>query len=266
MSRRGRADEGPAYKADTTGPDGNSPDTGDIAGETVGAGKSADAKPGPRYRRPTADDPATVNPASASGGYTDAIGGRSDSDANFTIVGTGDASASDTEPRRGRGRPPGSKTRAKIPSGAPLDISGIEKLLLGIHTSLARLVPEAELSSSEAHELASAYADVAQYYPILRLPDKWAAIINFGTQVAMVYGSRFAAWRIRMLTTPQPTPRERTEQTLKQVFEVPPNPNPGTNGATRRPPAADVRTGEVPGVGNVEFPPDHPLIKGNKLN
>src|SRR5215469_4001946 len=201
-----------------------------------------------RAERQQRKQPAT-EPAAATGGYTDAVGSAEPA-ASGVILG-------DTEPRR-RGRPKGSRN---VKAGAPLDISGIEKLLLGIHTTLARVIPEMEMPPDEAHEIASAYCGVAEYYPIMRLPDETVALITFASVVSLSYGTRFAAWRMRMMMQ-QPAPRPPP-----QAAPPPTQPPPARNGHDKTATSsAAIRTGEVPGVGNVEFPPDHPLVRGNKLN
>ena len=169
------------------------------------------------------------------------------------------------EIKRGRGRPPGSRngagTKAKA---APLNISGVEKVLLGIHTTLqaAFSIPELELSKEEASEMAKAYSDVAVFYPKLLLSDQVAATFNLLSVTAIVYGSRISAWRFRKSMERKQPPPPRPDAALRAA---PPAPSPGE--APREQPRKvpdEARVGEIPGVGNIVFPADHELMGGKK--
>jgi hypothetical protein len=142
--------------------------------------------------------PGAVNPAEISGGHSEPVGETGQQPAN-----TGTASTAETG-RRKRGRPPGSSNKT-----ASADITGIETLLLAVHTSLARIIPEMQLQPAEAHDLAAAYDNVALHYPALRMPAHVAALTTFSSQIALIYGPRFLAMRMRMSMgrqAPRPTP------------------------------------------------------------
>jgi hypothetical protein len=82
---------------------------------------------------------------------------------------------------------------------AELDASGIEKLLLAIHTGLGVVtsVPEFVLDPSEAAELSKASADVARHYKIPKFAQKTLDWTTLATVMASVYGTRIAAYRLR---------------------------------------------------------------------
>lgn len=161
-----------------------------------------------------------------------------------------------------RGRPPGPRVA--------LNISGIEKLLLGIHTTLlaATGIPEMEMSKEEAAQIAEAYGDVCKHYPQWALPSHHAAVVNLGTTLSIVYGSRIVSWRAR-----QGTPRARRPEPAPAQAGVAPHPAQATtqemmNGIPVPPeqPAPvmtqEIRTGEIAGVGSIVFGEDHPLVSG----
>jgi len=198
--------------------------------------------------------PETTDWGSQTGGHSEPVGS--------TVSGeTGTFSASDPI-RRKRGRPPGSGNKAP-----PIDISGVEKLLLGINASLQWLtgIPEFDLSQKEAHDIGAAYADVAKYYPAVALDPAHAAVMNLGSQVSIAIGARIVLYKMR--TANERRERARQGASMGQPATMTPPP-PNINGAPTemrpREPAKDVRTGEIPGVGTIEFPPDHPLMGGKR--
>jgi hypothetical protein len=143
--------------------------------------------------------------------------------------------------------------------------------LLGISATLraALPVPEFELDSSEAKELAKAYTDVAQFYPSLRLGDHVTAMINLGSVVSIIVGSRIVSYKMRSAsnraTARKDAGKPVTDIDMRGVLNnTPPAPSNGRAPVAPREVAEDVRTGEIPGVGNVVFPPDHPLMGGKK--
>lgn len=165
--------------------------------------------------------------------------------------------------RRKRGRPRGSRTgSAQQAKTGPINISGVEKLLLGIHNTLqaAFSVPELALDDSEAKELAKAYTDVAAFYPVMRLADNVTALVNLGSVVAIVYGSRISAWRFRKSMERKPPPPPRPDAALRAA-PSPPQPGQAPREEPRRVPD-EARVGEIPGVGNIVFPADHELMGG----
>jgi len=156
--------------------------------------------------------------------------------------------------------------------------------LLGIHTGLAAITgaPEFALDPREAADMAKATADVAQHYPVTFIDPKTLAWINLIQTTGFIYGSRLFAYRMRRNASaparPAPAPRQPPLDTrsrvepLRQTSEglAPAN---GMNGSPHMAPPIppretppNVNVGEIPGVGTIEFPPDHPLsgkAKGN---
>lgn len=136
--------------------------------------------------------------------------------------------------------------------------------------------PEFALDHEEAKDLAGAYAELATHYPSLLLPAKTSAITNFGAQLTMIYGTRLAIWRMkRAMNAPTPAPRQAPQQPpMPQPSPVMQAPS-GINGASapnQQPPMEtrevppEMRRAEIPGVGAIEFPEDHPLAGGRKPN
>lgn len=124
------------------------------------------------------------------------------------------------------------------------------------------------MDNTEARELAKAYADVAAYYPVLRMADNVTAMLNFGSVVAIVYGSKLTAWKFRRGLEKMATKSSAQAQTRHDaaLHATPPAQAPGS--APQEKPRVvpdDVRKGEIPGVGTIEFPADHPLMGGRKL-
>lgn len=162
--------------------------------------------------------------------------------------GNGD-DGNDGQPRkRGRGRPPGSgagKTKQ-----VPLNVNGLEKLLVGIHATLAMLASAPELAldtasadfdgKTEAQFLASSIKDVANHYHVEWMDQKSIDWLNLIQCCVIVYGGRFYAIRSRMRTSTPVAP--------KVVNEAPRPSN--VNGAN---------VTNIPGVGPVQFPSDHPM-------
>jgi hypothetical protein len=211
-----------------------------------------------------ADKPAapSFDPSKFEGGFSTAVGDPPPVPAPPDAT---EAKPPEPDIARRRGRPPG-------PRGN-INASGMEQLLLGIHTTLyhATKAPEWELGKEEAHAVAEAYAEAAKHYPMLNIDPKHAAVINLGTTLSIVYGSRVMAFRMRKamergarpqrvntapVTPAQPAPAMRAE-TLNGI-PVPPETKPPPV------PTEELRTGEVPGLGNIVFPADHPLVSGRK--
>ena len=163
------------------------------------------------------------------------------------------------EPKRGPGRPRGSSNRPKI------NVTGVETLLLGIHQALHTMtgVPEFDMNRDEAAQLAKAYEETAQFYPVLNLDPKLAATLNLVSVVSIVYGSKLLAYRLRRSLAPRraapaaPVP-------AKAGFVPTQPPAPDINGVdfnAPKPPEMkpEMRVGEIPGVGKVTFPEGHEL-------
>lgn len=193
-------------------------------------------------------DPAVTDPATATGGHAEPVAGTEPD------TGTGVAAAG----QRKRGRPAGSGKKQ-----VPIDISGVEKLLIGIHTTLliATGIPEMEIDAADAKSIALAYADVAEFYPAFKIEPKFAAILTLCGAVGGVYGTRIISYRMRVSAERAARPRGGI---------MPPTAPPQPSAETAPPPvqsqavAAELRTGEIPGIGKVEFPPDHPQVQGHK--
>lgn len=102
-------------------------------------------------------------------------------------------------PKRGRGRPKGSTSKAKRATDA-IDLNGLEKLLISIHVGLAAITksPEWEIDEGEAKSLASASARCARHYPILdKVGDKAIDHLNLISVLGGVYGTRIFAYSLR---------------------------------------------------------------------
>lgn len=142
--------------------------------------------------------------------------------------------------KRPRGRPPGSGNNAKkentveasapaspaspakekSPKPIPININGLEKILLSIHEVLAATVsiPDLRLDPKEAKDLSDAIAAVGEQYLIVLNP-KHAAWLDLSRAIGCIYGPR--AVSIYMAAQ------------ARQPVKPKPNPN---NGAERRPP------------------------------
>lgn len=205
-----------------------------------------------------------IDPATVEAGFTDPVSGPQ------TPESTTEPSTGETVAAPRRGRPPGSATKTK------LNISGVETCLLGIHTTLAMMlgVPELEMNKPEAEQLAEAYANVAAHYPVMQLPDKQLALVNFGSTVAIIYGAKLAAYKMRkamsrpsVVTPLRPQPARTTGSGVSTA--PPPNefnasagqPANGVDLTPKEeiPVPQSLRTGHIPGIGDVVFPADNPL-------
>lgn len=242
---------------------GNADASDNIANSGIADKNDATASTADAVGAAAADTTGATNPAAATGGYTEPVP---------TFAAGTDTGTINTGTPRKRGRPPGSTNRAKE---VPLSVSGIETLLLGIHTTLlhATGAPEFELSPEEANQLSKAYCDVALHYPSLALAPNVAAIVNLGTTVSIVYGSRFAAYRMRRAM-------EKTQRRSSPLAAAPTATSPAApagpsqhlmpqpeyvNGNPRQEPRTmpqEMRRSTIPGVGDIEFPPDHEILKG----
>jgi hypothetical protein len=219
-----------------------------------GPGRPPKPKPEFSVNIPTGDKPETITPVdinAAGVGFDTPVG----------------ETPPPTEPvveKRGPGRPRGSR---KI---VPLEVSGLEQLLFGIHQTLsfATQIPELALHEKEAHAIAESWAEAAKHYEFLNLDPKYAAMMNFGTTVCVIYGSHFANWRMRKAQErPQRTRPVPRQEPIAEPQRPPMNAG-QMNGApapeTPKPPSMsrEMMVGEIPGVGAIQFPTDHPLVKG----
>jgi hypothetical protein len=151
----------------------------------------------------------------------------------------------------------------------------MEQLLLGIHGTLAAATraSEFELDQQEARAIAEAYTEAAKHYPALNIDPKHAAIMNLGSTLSIVYGSRIIAYRARKsLERAQRRTNSGAPPVAPQARPAAPQEQPAAvhvetiNGIPVPPPmpTAEIRTGEIAGVGNIVFPADHPLVSGRK--
>lgn len=159
----------------------------------------------------------------------------------------------------------------------PVDINGVEKTLLAIHSSLAALVgvPELEMNTPEAQKLAEAYRDVAEYYPAVKLPAHVQVLVTFFGVSATIYGAKFMAYRMRrQMEKPQrPTMPSQSPVDFNAARDaVKQNATPtavnGVDTGNKGPRIVprEMRTAEIaPGL-MVELPPDHPLVSGRGGN
>lgn len=150
--------------------------------------------------------------------------------------GTGGGTSGTEQPKR-RGRPPGSGKSKAI----PLNISGIEGLLCGLHLGLASFLdyPGMALEPAEAHNLAEALANVQRHYPQLNMAAKTIDHINLVIALGGVYGSRIRGYKNRKkggdnVVPLSPVPRAEPPTPpafVAPVIDVPPPSPPGNGGA-----------------------------------
>jgi hypothetical protein len=143
----------------------------------------------------------------------------------------------------------------------------LEKILLSTHRAIAFLVqaPEFQLDDAEASEMAKAVSDVNALYPVRWLTDEMVAWGTLAEVMFVVYGTKFAAYKLRRnlekreVPGPRPAPRPTVVNPA-----TPPDQMNGSAPKERPPLSAELRTGEIAGVGKIEFPADHPLMGGRK--
>lgn len=201
--------------------------------------------------------PVTVDPTTFAGGFTDPVAGPQSPES------TTEPSTGETITRRGPGRPRGA-ARPKI------NASGVEKLLLGIHHTLRTVtgVEELDMNEHEARELANAYADVSEYYPIMNFDPKYAALANFVGVVSLVYGTKLMALKMRA-TMNKPAARPQAPRPNPQPTQPPPNQFNGSE-IPQEPPAEkgplppELRKATIPGIGDIVFDEAHPMVTGRK--
>lgn len=178
-----------------------------------------------------------------------------------TVEGSGEQfnGEADRPTGRRRGRPPGSgggggKQKAKT---LPLNVTGLEKLLVGIHTGLAVVSRRTEWAldttpsdafdgKSESAYYATACADVAKHYGGELFDQKTVDWLNLIQCLALIYGSRIIA--IRMTPKIAPKPKAPTVQEAAKHFASPANTHNG-----------DASRVHIEGIGDVQLPDDNPL-------
>lgn len=129
-------------------------------------------------------------------------------------TGTGNHTGTDTGPaRRKRGRPvgSGSGSNQKASGSLPLNVNGVEKILISLHTIAAATLqtPELILEAKEANEVAQAMANVASLYDVGMSP-KQAAWTNLAMVCGACYGPRALAIYVRKSMEEKPAPKAET--------------------------------------------------------
>lgn len=118
-----------------------------------------------------------------------------------TLEGSASENEETVVTQKRRGRPPGSRNKA---SGVPLDLGGIEAILLSIHTALAALTknPKLCLTEAEAKDLAKASANVARHYnvPVTAKVMDWTTLI---VVCAAIYPQRFKKDKVKDKAQPE---------------------------------------------------------------
>lgn len=168
--------------------------------------------------------------------------------------------------RKRRGRPPGVANKAKA---VPSSVSGIEKTLYGIHQMLGAIIaPELAIDTDDAHRLADAMASVNKHYKIAFFDEKTQDWFNLVMVAGAMYGSRVVAIRDRRAASRVARPVIPRAQSTNPV---PGNPAPRSsemNGVAASPQDEAMRReasqGEIPGLGKIQFPEDHPLFPGRR--
>jgi len=125
------------------------------------------------------------------------------------------------------------------------------------------IAPELSMPADECKELAKAVNDVNRHYNIKLLDQKTADWFHLIQVVAVMYGVRFMAIRERRKSERAVPVRPRPQA----QNPVPGNPAPPaqspkldmSEAGFADPGARAARTGEIPGLGNIEFPADHEL-------
>jgi hypothetical protein len=255
--RRGRPSN--ADKAAARAANGNA-DAGNATGNATGSDQQA---PG-EIQDSIKAEPGSVDISQLNPGFTAAAEGPIEAGPGATVEPTTGA-----EIRRGPGRPRGATRK-------PVSASGVETLLLGIHSTLHAVFKAEELSldKEEARLLAQSYADVAEHYPVLNFDPKYAALANFAGTISLVYGSKIAAFRMRRAFAPRGSVRQQPMPQAPRQPQQTPVPDgaqfmtPEINGVDQNAPnakrevPAEAKTSIIPGVGTVQFPDDHPMING----
>lgn len=153
----------------------------------------------------------------ASSGVDDSFAGGTDNATTSSFFGDGNttidpvaieqaggggepiAGATETgEPKRRRGRKPGSKNRASSTSPRNISAEGIERLLLSIHAGISTITktPELMLEKEEANNLAVCTANVARHYD-LGQTEKAMDWTSLFIALGAVYGTRVIAISIK---------------------------------------------------------------------
>lgn len=119
--------------------------------------------------------------------------------------GSGGSGTGSDGTRKRRGPKPGSKRTAKA---APLTVTGLEMLLLSVHTSLAAMTGESALAINEtqAKALATAGANVQRHYPSI-ISEKAMDWGNLAIVAGTIYsGIAFSLYNTRRKQAPKEAP------------------------------------------------------------
>lgn len=105
----------------------------------------------------------------------------------------------DSQPRKRRGRPPGSKNgvRTEAPKTSSNLVANLESLLISVHIMGAAFLDweELELDPEEAKRMSDAIKEVGKHYA-MEIDPKKLALIELSVVCAGIYGPRVvSAWR-----------------------------------------------------------------------
>lgn len=221
----------------------------------------------------TIDDASPTGDAGSNdGGNSETISATVDPETVAAEPGQSDAPE---QPRR-RGRPPGSGTGKAKAKALPLNVTGLEKLLVGIHGGIALMTGRMEFSLdteqkifdglTEAEFLAKSIKDVSVHYGAV-LDQKTLDWMNLVQCLAIVYGGRLYAIRStpRIRTVNPPTPH----QTAAMHRAAPPGqmhrtPPPVNSFAPAASDPDNPNRVDIAGVGAIDLPDDHPLSPNYK--
>lgn len=136
----------------------------------------------------------------------------------------GSGSGDSGEPRKRRGRKPGSTNAPKEEKSSSL--IDLTEILLNIHVTAATLlhISELELEKDEAKKLSDAIKEVTKFYPVALDPKK-VAIANLLITAGGIYGTRILAYRLTHPKGPKAVKQAEPVQfpgPVKQTVNAPP--------------------------------------------
>jgi len=131
----------------------------------------------------------------------------------------------------------------------------------------AIIAPEFGMPPEEAKDFAKAIHDVNRHYNYRLLDQKTTDWINLIGVAGAIYMPRFMAIRERKKAEarPRPQPRPQAQNPVPGNPQAPAGRSEIDLSMTAReagfvvPSEREMRAGEIPGVGKIEFPADHPL-------
>lgn len=213
--------------------------------------KSNDANVGTDGGKPELDGghPSVVGEIRSDAG-SDSAGPSTVNTAEFDGDGNGSSGNDGQSVKRTRGP---YKPRAAKEKQIPINVNGLEKLLVGIHATLALIVQAPEMAldteakdfdgKTEAEFLAASIKDVAAHYRVEWMDQKSIDWLNLAQCCIIVYGGRFYAMR----------ESRRAARPVKAAPIVQTTATPRGNGMDRD------NVADIPGIGPIEFPADHPM-------